>query len=211
MLFAGLNIVNKYVMQIVIIGNGGHSKVVADILSCMGHSIYGYYDDNGSADLGKISDFIYDPSLKYICAIGDIFARKTIVSKLAIPTDSWITAIHPSAIISNAASIGVGSVICAGAIIQAGSIVGDHVIINTNASVDHDCVIADFCHIAPGSTLCGNVRIGETTFIGARGTVVNNIDIGEASLIGAGSLVIKNIPPHVKAYGSPCKIISYII
>jgi acetyltransferase-like isoleucine patch superfamily enzyme len=90
-----------------------------------------------------------------------------------------------------------------GAIIQSSVKIGKHSIINTRASIDHDCVIQDYVHIAPGVILCGNVQIGE----GAGTTIMQGIRVGKWSVIGAGSVVLKDIPDHVTAVGSPCKII----
>lgn len=94
-----------------------------------------------------------------------------------------------------------------GAIIQSCVSIGKHCIINTGASVDHDCTISDYVHIAPHSTLCGNVYVGEGTLIGAGSTIAPGVKIGSWSVIGACSVVTKDIPDHVLAVGNRCKII----
>ena len=94
-----------------------------------------------------------------------------------------------------------------GAIIQSCANIGKHCIINTGASIDHDCQIEDFVHISPGSVLCGNVTIGEGSWIGAGSTIIPGVKIGKWSIIGAGSIVTKDIPDKVLAYGNNCKII----
>lgn len=199
-----LKIYTKSVMtNVVIIGAGGHSKVVADTLKCMGHTVIGHYDDNNPNALGLVSDIYFNPEMMYICAIGDNEVRKRIVCESGIPSEGWITAIHPSAVVSDKAIVGVGTLVCAGAVIQPNTSIGDHCIINTNASVDHDCVIQDYTHIAPGTTLCGKVTVGEQTFIGAGSTVINAMSVGSKVLLGAGSVVIRNIPNNTKAYGVP--------
>jgi sugar O-acyltransferase (sialic acid O-acetyltransferase NeuD family) len=97
-----------------------------------------------------------------------------------------------------------------GAIIQASSVVGKHCIINTGASVDHDCNIADFVHISPHATLCGDVTVGEGSWIAAGATIIPGVKIGKWCVIGAGSVVTKDIPDYSLAAGNRCKIIKKI-
>jgi len=193
-----------------IIGHGGHSKVIANILELNGVKISGYYDDDNDRSIinhiGTIEDLIKSPKPGvYICGIGDNHIRSKIVSQLS--NLQWINAIHPSAIIAKDVPIGVGCVICPGAIIQPGSKIGDHVIINSNAVVEHDCSIGNFSHIAPGSTLCGNITIGERVLLGAGSTVIPKKNIGHNVIVGAGTTVIRDIPSNVKVVGSPARII----
>jgi len=191
-----------------IIGIGGHSKVIANILELNQMPIDGYYDDYSSDPrvVGKIQDLFENPKPGvYICGIGDNHIRSNIVSQLSHL--SWINAIHPSAIIAKNTQIGVGCVICPGAIIQPGAKIGNHVIINSNAVVEHDCSIGNFSHIAPGSTLCGTITIGEKVLLGAGSTVIPMKNIGHNVIVGAGSTVIRDIPSNVKVVGSPARII----
>ena len=98
-----------------------------------------------------------------------------------------------------------------GAIVQSDVCIGSHCIINTGASVDHECLIADYVHISPHCTLCGNVQVGEGTWIGAGSVVIPGVKIGKWSIIGAGSVVTKDIPDGVLAVGNRCKIIKNIV
>jgi len=97
-----------------------------------------------------------------------------------------------------------------GGIIQSCSEIGSHCIINTGASVDHDCKVEDFVHISPHATLCGNVTVGEGTWIGAGTIIIPGVKIGKWCIIGAGSVVTKDIPNHVLAIGNPCKVIKQL-
>ncbi|CDC00762.1 putative acetyltransferase [Bacteroides sp. CAG:443] len=94
-----------------------------------------------------------------------------------------------------------------GVIIQACTQIGKHCIVNTGASIDHECVIGDFVHISPKVTLCGNIHVGEGTWIGAGTVVIPGVKIGRWSIIGAGSVVDKDIPDGVLALGNRCRII----
>ena len=190
-------------MDCAIIGAGGHAKIVTDILELNGYNIIGYYDDNLNNELkilGKI-DEINQNIPNFICAIGNNKSREKIVNQY--PNLNWISAIHPSAIISKYSIIGMGSMICAGAIVQTDTKIGKHTIINTKVSIDHDNNIGDFCHIAPGSTICGTVNIDSGTFIGAGTTIIQNQNIGKNVTIGAHSLVIKDVDDNMKICGAP--------
>ena len=134
--------------MLTLIGNGGHAKVIRDLVRLR---------EAASPD-------IFDGTL-YILAIGDNKAR--LRESSAILENQFATLIHPAATVSDAATVGVGSVVMAGAVVQADVTIGKHCIINTCASVDHDCVVGDFVHIAPGCRLCGSVTVGEGAFLGA--------------------------------------------
>ena len=188
-------------------GAGGHAKVILDILEAQGYEVTGVVDDNPA-----LTEFMGKPVLHgvkevspVIISIGINGTRRKVVEKLN-PTTVYGTAIHPIAIVSPHATIEEGTVVMQGAIVQTGTQIGKHCIINTGASVDHDCVLENFVHISPHATLCGDVKVGEGTWIGAGAVVIQGIRIGKNCVIGAGSVVCKDVPDGVKAYGNPCKI-----
>jgi sugar O-acyltransferase (sialic acid O-acetyltransferase NeuD family) len=187
-------------------GAGGHAKVIIDILEANGIHIDGLFENDKT--IHSLLDYpvFHTDRLKgpLIISVGNNKIRK----KIAFATDvEWGRAIHPSAIISKRATVDVGTVIMQGAIIQSCANTGKHCIVNTGASVDHECIIHDFVHVSPHATLCGNVEVGEGTWIGAGATVIQGVKIGKWSTVGAGSVVTGDIPDHVVAYGSPCKVI----
>lgn len=191
-----------------IYGASGHGKVILDILESQHVIINGFIDD----DLIKL-EFSGLPVIRYeqiiqtadkiIMGIGVNQTRKKVVSRI---TNPFVSAIHPSSIVSKNSAIGNGTVIMQMAVIQTGTTIGEHCIINTNSSVDHDCVIGDFVHISPGATVCGNVSVGDLTWVGAGATVIEGISIGRNVIIGAGSIVIKDIPDNVLVVGNPAVI-----
>lgn len=190
-------------------GASGHAKVIIDILRANNEPIEALFDDNT-----EITSILNYPVLRptevrgpLIITIGSNTVRKRIVNSLSVVFGN---AIHPSAIVSEEAKIGEGTVVMQGAIIQSCSVIGKHVIINTGASVDHECVIGDYAHISPHATLCGNVTVGEGTWVGAGTTVIPGVRIGKWCVIGAGSVVTKDIPDGVLAVGNRCKIIKTI-
>lgn len=206
-------------MKILIIGAGGHARVIADIIRLQGHTIVGYLDDEPSLVgqqiydvpiLGRIdsySSYSYD---KMILGIGSNpirFALQTGRLK-EIHDDYWYSAIHPTAIVSDFATIGGGSVIMAGVIINTGAEIHQQVIINTGTIVDHDCVIDDYAHVAPGVNLAGGVKVSMGTLVGIGASVIPYQSIGSWSIVGAGAVVTADLPSNVTAVGVPAKIIS---
>ena len=135
--------------MITLIGDGGHAAVIRDLIRARER-----LDRSG----------IIKQEEGVIIAVGDNRARKREAE--ARPREPWAYLIHPSATVASSALIGMGTVIMAGATVQARASIGQHCIVNTNASVDHDCVLGDFVHIAPGAHLCGSVRVGEGTLVG---------------------------------------------
>ncbi|WP_064091690.1 acetyltransferase [Rossellomorea aquimaris] len=207
-------------MKVIVIGNGGHSKVIQEMMTITGeHSIYAILDDKYKIEQ-EIQGIIYAPiasisnlldlDTRVVVAIGNNSIRKKIVKELNLPNEAFLTVIDSSSTISRTASIGNGTVVMPKAIINADSIIGDHCIINTGAIVEHENTVESYAHISPNATLTGNVTIREGVHIGASATVIPGLEIQEWSVIGAGSTVIQPIPSHSKAVGSPARIIKKV-
>jgi sugar O-acyltransferase (sialic acid O-acetyltransferase NeuD family) len=190
-------------------GASGHAKVIIDILMDNNVSVEGLYDDNASVDelIGYRVFRTNEIKGPLIVSIGSNTVRKRIAESLDV---LFGIAIHPSAIISSNASVSEGSVAMQGVIIQSCSTIGKHCIINTGASIDHDCRIEDYVHVSPHVTLCGNVEVGEGSWIAAGSVIIPGIKIGRWSIVGAGSVVTKDIPDHVLAIGNRCEVIKSI-
>ena len=186
--------------KLMVIGAGGHGKVVADIAEkSRKYSEILFFDDNTKDRtlkkykiVGKSSDVInYDGEV--IVAIGNQTVRKELIEFLGRNGCTMATLIHPSAIISEDVEIGVGTVVMAGAIINCGTKIGKGCIINTASSVDHDCQVGDYVHISVGVHLAGTVEVGDSTHFGVGSIVSNNIYITSDCVIGAGAVVVKDI------------------
>ena len=203
--------------KIVVLGNGGHARSVCDLLIQMGtYEIVGLIakdDSSGFMGLSVIGD---DDSLndwfkkgikKAFVAIGSNKVREVLTSKLMEIGYELVNAISPQAVISQYASIGTGVVIMPGAIINACAVIKDGSIINTRASVDHDVIIGEFCHVAPGVSICGTTKVGKGSFIGVGAAIIDGIEIGENVMIGAGAAVVSNLPNACLAVGVPAKVI----
>ena len=199
--------------DVIIIGAGGHAKVIADIIYKSGDNLIGFLDDNlankgkeiylGKKVLGTTKDIENYNKNYFVIGIGNNSIRKKINNENNL---KLYTAIHPSAIIAQDVKIGTGSVIMAGVVINPGTVIGKNCIINTCSSLDHDNLLEDYVHISPGAHLAGTVSVKEKTWIGAGSTIINNITINQNNIIGAGSVVIKNIEEENGTYvGVPVK------
>ncbi|MEO8380617.1 MAG: acetyltransferase [Acidobacteriota bacterium] len=198
---------------IIIIGAGGHGAVVADIV---GDAI-GFVDDSpqriGTEVLGlpvfgtlaMLREFSHEA---IVVAIGDNALRRAITDRVLAGGERLVSAIHPFTHVASSAAIGEGTVIAPGAVVMPRVVVGRGAIVNTKSSIDHDCAIGDFVHIAPGATLGGNVRVGDETLIGTGASVVAGVTIGRRCVIGAGAVVVRDLPDDVVAVGVPARITS---
>ena len=193
--------------RLIIIGASGHGKVVADIAKKNGYADIVFLDDGGKVRecggfpvIGKTGNV---PDGDLFVAIGNAEIRKRFME--ANKGRTFPVLIHPSAVIADDVVIGEGSVIMAGTVINPGTKIGRGVIVNTSSSIDHDCVIEDFVHVAVGAHLCGTVNAGEQTWIGAGVTVRNNIRICGFCMIGVGAAVIKDITETGTYIGIPAR------
>jgi len=205
-------------MRVLIIGSGGHARVVADILSAMdGVRPIGYASRDalpgakgplGLPILGSDEDVSGIPHDAIVVAIGDTRTRYRVFSRLAAADETLFSAVHPSAIIAPDVVIGRGCMICAGVVINTGATIGEDTILNTGCTVDHDCVIGPHVHVAPGVNLAGNVQVGEGAFIGIGACAVPGVKIGPWATVGAGAAVIGNVDPEAVVAGVPAKPLS---
>lgn len=202
--------------EVVIIGAGGHGKVIADMIEKSGDKVYGFLDDtkqvgekimNEYEVLGKISECedlqIKNPELNFIIAIGNNFIREEIDQKYAL---HYYIAIHPNSNIGMDVKIGEGTVVMPNTCINASTKIGRNCIINTGAIIEHDNIIEDFVHVSPNATLCGTVHVGKYTHIGAGAIVKNNIKIIDQCILGAGAVVVGDISKQGTYIGVPAKL-----
>ncbi len=186
--------------KLVIIGAGGHGAVAADIAALQGYTQICFLDDGaerapeGYLLAGTVSDYpIFRDDSEFFVAIGNCGVRERIQRMLVEGGAKMATLIHPQAVIGSRVEIGAGSVIMAGAVVNTGARLAEGVILNTCGSVDHDCTIGSFSHVAVGAHVCGTVSVGERTWIGAGATVINNISVCSDCIIGAGAVVVAAI------------------
>ncbi len=198
--------------KLVIIGAGGHGRVIADIAEKTGYTDIVFLDDNSGAKecggykvVGGCKDALLYKDADFIVAIGNAKVRRKIQEELLGMGLHIVSLIHPAAVIARNVKIGIGTVVMAGAVINPFVEVGQGCIINTCASVDHDSNIGDYIHIAVGAHVAGTVTIGENTFVGAGVTISNNIDVAKDCILGAGAVVVKNITDKGTYIGVPAQ------
>jgi sugar O-acyltransferase (sialic acid O-acetyltransferase NeuD family) len=203
---------------VIVLGGGGHAKVLIHTLQLLSIKILGVCAPSREKVRTELSSYwIGDDevinnypidSIWLVNGLGTIGCtknRRDLFQKFKELGYHFASVIHPSAIIADDVTLAEGVQIMAGSVIQPGSKIGSNTIINTKTSVDHDCVIGNHTHLAPGVTICGEVHIGDEVHIGTGANVIQGIKIGSNCLVGAGSLIIKNIRDGLKVAGVPAK------
>lgn len=203
--------------EVVILGAGGHCKVIIDLLEQnQEYKIKGIIDSSkekmfvGIPIIGDDSDLgaIYNDGVTHaFVAIGNNGIRRKLIECLKEIGYTLINVISPTAIVSKHAELGTGIVIMPGSIINAYAEIEDGCIINTSATIDHDTKIKAFSHIAPGTHIAGNSSVGEGSFLGVGTNVIDGVHIGSNVTVGAGSTVIGDIQDNCIVVGTPAKVI----
>ena len=207
--------------KIVIIGAGGHAKVVCDSLQLSlkqrgGGTIVGLVDDDlrrsgksllGFPILGPVESLVDLEFDSLIVAIGDNRIRRQVYEWAKGKEYAFVNAIHPTAVIASGVSIGEGVAIFGNVVVNSGTSIGNNVILNTACTVDHDCSIANHVHIAPGAHLAGGVVVGEEAFVGIGTSILPYKKVGKRSVIGAGGVVVDDIRDGVTAVSGRARVI----
>jgi sugar O-acyltransferase (sialic acid O-acetyltransferase NeuD family) len=207
-------------MKTIIVGAGGHSRVVYDILRYDHNTEVIAFVDNtprGSeetimgvpvrGDHDVIPTLVEEEDVGgFIIAVGDNEIRRGHFKKILDMGLEPVSAIHPEAYISKTATVGSGTVVASGVNVSTNADIGENSILNTGAIVDHETTIGEHVHVAPGSTVAGRVSIGELTFVGMGSTVRDYVDVGENVTVGAGSVVLEDVPSNVTIAGAPAEI-----
>jgi len=204
------------VAKLLILGAGGHGKVVSEIAQLMKQwEEIAFLDDRedisevlGIPIVGKLADLsALKSEYEYaFVAIGSNTARFKWTEKLSHHGFKIPILIHPSSTVSTKSLIEEGTVIMAGAVINPDARIGRSCIINTASTIDHDCTLQDGVHASPGTHIGGTVNIGEQTWIGIGATIINNIAIGSNCVIAAGAVITKDVPNNVLVAGVPAVI-----
>jgi UDP-perosamine 4-acetyltransferase len=205
--------------EIIVIGAGGHGRVVLDALLAAGARVWGIADPGhvtGSRVFGVVvlgGDEVLDGIApgEYLLANGfganpATAARARVHQRLLARGFCFAQVIHPSAVIGREVELADGCQLMAGAVVQCGARIGRNAVVNTAATLDHDVVVAEDAFIAPGATLCGGVVIGPGAFIGAGATLLPGVRIGATSLVGAGALVRHDVADGEIHAGVPARL-----
>jgi sugar O-acyltransferase (sialic acid O-acetyltransferase NeuD family) len=199
--------------RFVVVGAGGHAKVVVATIEAAGFEVVRVLDDNhelhgrqvlGHLVEGPVTDDLVPAGTVVLLGIGANRVREEMARRLHVP---FGTVRHPSAVVHASVQLGAGSVVFAGAVIQPGTRIGRHVIVNTSASADRDCVLGDFVHLAPGVRLAGHAHLGTGAFMGIGSCATPGARVGAWATVGAGGVVVDEIQAGAVAVGVPARSI----
>lgn len=194
--------------SLVLLGAGGHAKVLLSLMLTTGAPILGVCDPElarqridrwrGLTVIGgdeALSQYAPD-SIALVNGVGQLpgsKARHRLFEHCRSKGFHFASMLHPQSWVDPSAQIHEGAQIMAGAIVQADAVIGQNSIINTGATIDHDCQIGAHVHIAPGATLCGSVRVGDQAFVGSGATIIQGVTVNDGNVVGAGTVLIRNL------------------
>jgi acetyltransferase EpsM len=198
-------------VRLLVIGSGGHAKVVIDAAVASGWEIAGVVGVEGApADvLGHpiTPEGVPVDSDAFIVAVGRNRERARIFDEYRAKGMRPAVIVHPSALLAGGVTVGEGAFVAPGVIVNVGSRIGANTILNTGCVVDHDCFVGDHCHVGPLAGLCGETRIGDGVLMGAGSHTIPGINLGEWTVVGAGAAVVEDLPAHVVAIGVPARAV----
>jgi len=214
---------NNSPKDVIILGSGGHARVLLEILDNQNYSVLGMTDvcaEKWGSHIGGVpvlgddsSIFEHDPqSILLVNGLGSVQhtkIRSNVFNLFFQNNYSFLSLAHITAYKSISAVFGCGTQLLAGSIVANHARLGNNVLVNTRAIIEHDCIIQDHCHLATGSIVCGQTVVGEGVHIGAGATIIQGLSIGENSTIAAGAVVVKDVPPNVLVAGIPSRIIRH--
>lgn len=203
--------------DVILVGYSGHAYLVCEVFRLRGIRVAGYFEREAKEKNPYGLDFLGSETApeaeglfkKYdvFVAIGDNKLREIITGKLAQRGATFVNCIHPNTSVATTATLGNGIMIGNGGIVQPLVTMGDGSICSTGTVIDHECIIEPFAHISAQAMLCGNIKIGARTFVGAGTVIINNLEVGKDVTIGAGTVVIRNIPDGSRVVGNPQRFI----
>lgn len=211
------------VQDVVIWGSGGHARELADLIEAINQdtrrwNLLGFVDDepsrHGQMILGDrcvlggiewLQAQTRRPSV--VLGIGASAARARVARRLTGLDVEFPSLIHPSALVTRHASLGIGAVVCGFAVVNNRASLGDHVHLNISSSVSHDCRVGSFCTLAPGARLTGAVTLADGCDLGASCTVIPGRVVGEWTIVGAGAVVVDDVVPNATVVGVPARVV----
>lgn len=196
--------------NVILIGAGGHAKVIADMVLKSGDHLIGFLDDDtektevmGCPVLGPIGAWReFTGEAMFLLALGSSSLREKLAGQMKV---RWYTAIHPAAQIGADVVIGEGTTVMANAVLNPGARIGRHCIVNTAAVVEHDNQIGDYVHISVGARLGGTVQIGKGSWVGIGAVIKNNVSVCGGCMVGAGAVVVKDLAAPGVYVGIPAR------
>ena len=213
----------KATPKLVMLGAGGHARVLQEVLSEVGFELHGFVaprdtesklglkaDGDEVAWLGADDNLLeFAPAdhllVNGLGSAGSLAVRTSVYAKFRKAGFKFLQVEASTAMVSRTASLHEGVQVLHGAIVHVDALINENTIINTGAIIEHGVVVGANCHVSVGSVICGDVAIGNSTHIGAGATVIQGIEIGENCIIGAGAVVISDVPDNHMAIGVPAQ------
>lgn len=206
--------------EIIVLGAGGHARVVADALIASGRRVRGFLDVSADKQGGHLmglpvlgGDEVLGSLLpdavelaNGIGSAGVMNARYRVYAAALDRGFRFATVVHPSAIVSPSATLGPGAQVMARAVIQPFATIGENSIINTGAIVEHDVFVGSHVHVSPGCILAGEVRVGDRVHVGVGAVVIQRMSIGEGSFVAAGAVVVADVVDGTRVMGVPARV-----
>lgn len=203
--------------HLVVVGAGGHGRVVAEAATAAGWKVLAFADQTLaggqltgvpvlSGEVDDIARVAAREAAAVIVAIGSNAARRRLQLALQAAGTELAVVVHPTAVMLGGAQVGEGSVVLARAMIGVDCRVGRGAIVNSGVLVEHDGYLGDFSHLSPGVATGGEVRVGEGAHLGVGVSVRNRACIGEWSIVGVGAAVVTDLPDRIIAYGVPARV-----
>ncbi|MEX2625959.1 MAG: NeuD/PglB/VioB family sugar acetyltransferase [Ilumatobacteraceae bacterium] len=206
--------------KVLLLGAGGHARVCLEALrddeavevvgavSRDGRGIDGLGTDVLGTDEDLESTAVSSGATTACVAIGDNATRLRTAQRWGATGHPLTDAVSRFAMISHGAGWDPGVQLLPGAVVNAGTHLGTCAIVNTNASVDHDCGLGAACHVAPGAAVGGGVTIGERVLVGIGARVLPGITIGDDAIVGAGAVVTRDVAPGTTVVGVPARVVA---
>jgi sugar O-acyltransferase (sialic acid O-acetyltransferase NeuD family) len=212
-------------VDLIILGAGGSSREIAEMISATEglareYRIVGFLDDDpskagkvldGVPIVGPLDEASRHPEAWFVVGVAshrDAGSRESIVQRVGLSPDRFVTLTHPTAFVSRNAAVGKGTIIMNNAVITTGVKIGSHVLISQGAQIAHDSEVGSCSILAPRATINGNVRIGESVYIGAAAVIAPNVVIGPGALVGIGAVVVSNVDAGSTVFGNPARTIN---
>lgn len=205
--------------RIVVLGGGGHGRVVIDALFAAGNDVAGVVDPDpavaarlprgvpylGGDDVLASADRAAVVLAMGVGAVDVPRRRRSIFERYRDMGFRFVAVIHPAAVRAAGAELGEGAQVLAGAVLQPGCRLGANALINTRALVEHDAVVEDHACISPGALLAGGVHIGTTAFVGIGAVILQDVRIGAEAMVAAGAVAIADVPRGARVAGVPAR------
>jgi sugar O-acyltransferase (sialic acid O-acetyltransferase NeuD family) len=209
--------------QLVIVGAGGFGREVLDWArqsDAYGRDwlLKGFLDDNpqaldgfgaiGVPLLGGVADYRPSEDEVFVCAIGIVAAKRRCVEAIRGRCGAFVRVVHRTAVVSGAAALGEGAILCPGSIVTANARLGNFVSVNLNSTVAHDAVVGDWSQLHCHVDITGGVVLGEGVLVGSHASVLPGVRVGAGAIVGAGAVVMRDVPAGATVYGSPARVLA---